>query len=237
MKILVVDDEALARERVVSLLRELESHAKIMQASNGLETLQSCTEFKPDLVLLDVRMPGMDGLETAHYLSQTECPPAIIFVTAYGDHALQAFESQAIDYLLKPIRKERLQQGLQRAQVFSQGRLAALPKPQIRQFIRAEAKGGVRLLAVEEICYFRADQKYVEAGSRHGVALLEESLKSLESEFGDRFLRIHRNALVSRRHVRALEKDASGWCILLAGCEVRFGVSRRHLRQVRKQIG
>ena len=126
MRILVVDDEPLARERIVSLIQDLHAGTVVGQAGNGIEALEAVHGLNPDIVLLDIRMPGMDGMETAHHLARTDNPPAVLFATAYDDHAVDAFEASAVDYLLKPVRKERLQQSLDRAAVLNQARMAAI---------------------------------------------------------------------------------------------------------------
>ncbi|MET0066979.1 MAG: LytTR family DNA-binding domain-containing protein [Candidatus Thiodiazotropha sp.] len=238
MKILVVDDEVLARQRLTSLVAELgEPYRVVGEASQGEEALQRFAEVEPDLVLMDIRMPGMDGLEAARRLSQAEHPPAVIFTTAYEEHALEAFESSAQDYLLKPVRRERLREALIRAQRLTRTQVGTLPEsPEVPQ-ICASFRGGLTTLPLDQVLYLRADSKYVVARHRDGELLLEESLKALQERYSEWLLRIHRNALVVRRHLRGLDRDPDGVCrVVLDGCDERLEVSRRHLPEVRRML-
>ncbi len=240
MKCLVVDDELLARQRLVRLLDALEECDVCGEAGNGEQTLQEVQQLQPDLVLLDIRMPGMDGMETARHLAQLENPPAVVFTTAYGDHALEAFETQAVDYLLKPIHPERLQQALEKARRLSQAQLQELQQAKVggsRTHLCARSRGNLELIPLTEVLYLQADNKYVTVRSRNLQILIEESLKSLEEEFAGCFLRIHRNALVAVAAICGLEKDAEGHCcVVLDGVDERLEVSRRMLPDVRKRI-
>ena len=241
MKILVVDDEAPARARLCSMLEEIGGHEVCGEAANGREALQQCENKQPDMLLLDIRMPGMDGLETAQYLQLLQQPPAIIFTTAYDDYALQAFESHAVDYLLKPVRRERLVDALLHARRMTGAQAASLreagTRAGVRQSICANVRGSLQLIPVAEIRYFQADQKYVVVGTADTQILIEDTLKSLEQEFSDRFVRIHRNALVARRYITGLGRDADGHAqVSLAGVEQTLEVSRRHLAEVRKLV-
>ncbi len=240
MKCLVVDDESLARQRLVRLLEDLGDCDLCGEAASGAEALLQAERLKPDLVLLDIRMPGMDGLEAAWHLARFDRPPAVVFTTAYGDHALEAFDAQAIDYLLKPIHPERLRQALEKA-----ARLGGVSLEDLgeaagsarRTHFCARVRGNLELVPVDAVVFLQADNKYVTVRSPDQQILIEESLKSLEHEFGESFVRIHRNALVAAHAVRGLEKDASGHCrVLLEGVEDRLEVSRRLLPQVRRRI-
>ncbi|GMQ83526.1 MAG: LytTR family DNA-binding domain-containing protein [Gammaproteobacteria bacterium] len=240
MKCLVVDDEPLARQRLIRLLEVSGEWDVCGEAGNGEQALQAVQQSQPDLVLLDIRMPGMDGLETARHLAQLENPPAVVFTTAYGDHALEAFETQAVDYLLKPIHPERLQQALEKAGRLSQTQLQELQQAQVgdsRTHLCARNRGNLELIPLTEVVYLQADSKYVTVRSQTRQILIEESLKSLEEEFAGCFLRIHRNALVAIAAIRGLEKDAGGHCcVVLDGVDERLEVSRRMLPEVRKRI-
>ena len=238
MRCLVVDDEALARERLRSLLEE-EGLEVCGEAANGRDALLQCEVSHPDLVLLDIRMPVMDGLEVARHLAALERPPAVIFTTAYGEHALEAFETHALDYLLKPVRRERLTQALERVRRLRDQAVPApgLPDTGTRTHICARVRGTLQVMPVSGIRFFQADSKYVIARDAQQSLLIEDPLKSLEEEFADRFLRIHRNALVARVYVKALEKDAEGRClVVLEGVEERLEVSRRHAPEVRRWL-
>lgn len=240
MKILVVDDESLARRRLASLIEELGPPYELAgEAGNGEEALAQCRRHDADLVLMDIRMPGMDGLEAARRLAQGEHPPAVIFTTAYEEHALEAFDSAAQDYLLKPVRRDRLLAALERSQRLTRSQLVAtagLPEP-ATPHLSASYRGGVKTLPLDQVIYLRAEAKYVVARHAEGELLLEESLKSLQARYDEWFLRIHRNALVSRRHLAGLEKDAAGNArALLRDCEERLEISRRHLAEVRRLL-
>ena len=239
IKIVVVDDEALARQRLASLIEELGAPYELAgEAANGQEALEQCRRVNADLVLMDIRMPGMDGLEAARRLAEGDRPPAVIFTTAYEEHALEAFDTAAQDYLLKPVRRERLQAALERAQRLNRSQLSAVndapePPPQLS----ASYRGGVRTLPLDQVIFLRAEAKYVVARHAEGELLLEESLKRLQELYGEWFLRIHRNALVSRCHLAGLEKDLDGNTrVVLRDCEDRLEISRRHLPEVRRLL-
>ena len=246
MRILVVDDEAPARQRLRSLVEEIGPPCEwVGEAATGAGALEQNRRLAPDVVLMDVRMPVMDGLEAAARLAELRRPPAVIFVTAYEEHALAAFEGNAVDYLLKPIRRRRLERALARATALTRAQLQALgamapaeqePAPEAAH-VTTRYRGGILRIPVAEILYFRAEQKYVTLRHAGGEALLEEPLKSLERRFGDRFLRVHRNALVSRRHLRGLERSPDGRCLArLEGIEERLEVSRRHQPALRRWL-
>ncbi|MEN8179786.1 MAG: LytTR family DNA-binding domain-containing protein [Pseudomonadota bacterium] len=240
MRILLVDDEALARDRLAALLAELgEPYQLVGMAQNGQEALDLFASQGADLVLMDIRMPGMDGLQAARLLAKSQAPPAVIFTTAYEEHALQAFESQAVDYLLKPVRKVRLQKALETAQRITLAqleKLALVTDGAVPQ-LSISYRGGLRRLSLDQVLYLRAESKYVSVFHNEGELLLEESLKSLESRFGDWFIRIHRNALVARHALLGLEKSTGGVMrVSLRNCDERLEVSRRHLPEVRRLI-
>jgi len=239
MKCLVVDDESLARERLSRLLDALEGCEVCGEAADGQQALGQVQSLAPELVLMDIRMPGMDGIEAARHLMKLDKPPAVVFTTAYGDHALEAFETQAIDYLLKPIHPERLQQAIDKARRLSVSQLEGVGESDggARTHLCARNRGNLELIPVDEIVYLQADQKYVTVRSAGQKILVEDALKALEQEFGDRFIRIHRNALAATHFIRALEKDSEGHCrVVLEGIEERLEVSRRLLPEVRRHI-
>ncbi|MFM1892576.1 MAG: two-component system, LytT family, response regulator AlgR [Pseudomonadota bacterium] len=237
MKILVVDDEALARERLIALLAELGPGYELAgSAGNGAEALAACAAGAVDLVLLDIRMPGMDGLAAARELAQMPAPPAVIFTTAYEEHALAAFDANAVDYLLKPIRRSRLEAALQRARRPTRAQLEALdigtgePGPAIA----ATYRGGLQRIPLADVIYLRADSKYVVVRHAQGEALVEDSLASFEERFPGRFRRVHRSALVTPAAVQGLAKTPDGRTVLtFRGLDDQVEVSRRHLPAVR----
>ena len=241
MKILIVDDEQLARERLKDLIHDYDKDHIILQADNGLTALQAVANEQPDVILLDIRMPVMDGLEAAYHLAALKSPPAIVFTTAYQDHAIDAFDANAIDYLLKPIRNERLQLALEKARMMNRARITRLrevdPDIKPRTHLSSSSQGKIQLIPISEVRYLKAEQKYVMAGWTGREALLNESLKTLEAEFPHRFLRIHRNALVALEHIEAHDKDKDGsFRIRLHGVSERLLTSRRHLHAVRRAI-
>jgi len=238
MKILIVDDEKPARERLRDLLRECGEAHELLEASNGLDAVRLAEQELPDVALLDIRMPVMDGLEAARHMSLLARPPAVLFTTAYDEHALKAFETNAVDYLLKPIRLERLKTGLARAQVLQRARLAELQNATaVRTHISALIQGRLQLIPVREIRCFKADQKYVTVYWPGREALIEDSLKRIEEEFEGLFLRVHRNALVAVAHIESLEKGEDGnYRISLRDMPEKLAVSRRHGRAVRQKL-
>jgi two-component system response regulator AlgR len=241
MKILIVDDEMLARERLASLLSELDKNFSLSEAEHGVEALRLISEESPELVLLDIRMPVMDGLEVAHHLAGLESPPAIIFTTAYQDYALDAFDAHAVDYLMKPIRKERLLEAIGRAKALNRINVSKLrnndDSSDNRSHLSTTVQGNLQIIPVEKIHYLKADQKYVTAVWPEGELLIDDSLKSLEQEFTTQFIRIHRNTLVALKYIQGLGKDGDGSpCIKLRGMEIRLPVSRRHASNVRRAL-
>lgn len=239
MRILIVDDEKLARDRLRELLSDIGGYDVIGEAMNGNEAVEKAAELNPDILLMDIRMPGMDGLEAAMHLSGMESPPSVIFTTAYDQHALDAFEVNAVDYLLKPIRKDRLANALGKARKLTAKQLHELnqarPELPTRTHISVHLRGNIRLVPVPEIVYFLADSKYVAVRTAAEEHLIEDSLVNLEREFADKFLRIHRNALVSTTYIKGIEKSPSGtWQVTLKGIDRRLDVSRRHAAAVRR---
>ena len=241
MRVLIADDEPLAVERLSRLVTQM-GHEVIATAYHGQEVLNHIEDDVPDVVLLDIQMPGMNGLECAEQLSQISPRPAIIFCTAYDQHALEAFQFQAQGYLLKPVAQQDLQQVFHHLTQLTQAQMTGLEKQnQIqvsrtqRHQIAAKTYRGVELIALENIYYFLADQKYVTVRHKNGSVLIDETLKDLELEFSDRFIRIHRNALVSLDYLEGLELVAAGqYQVRLRELEERLSVSRRHLPNLRE---
>ena len=239
MRILLVDDESLARQRLASLLKELGYTDIVGEAANGVQALQEISRTNPDVVFLDIRMPVMDGIEVARHLKALPFSPKVIFTTAYDQHALSAFETNALDYLLKPIQKERLHEAILRAEKLQPDNKSQLPNTQEtkRSQICAYVKGKLQLIPVNSIYYFVADQKYVLVRHTQGQVLIEESLTSLEQEFGDEFLRVHRNALVASQYLSGTTKgDDEQMMLTFAGIEDKIAISRRHLPSIRKWL-
>ncbi|NNF51719.1 MAG: response regulator transcription factor [Gammaproteobacteria bacterium] len=238
MKVLIVDDEAPARERLGRLVEEIEGYEVAGEAANGELALDFCASHAPDVLLLDIRMPGMDGVETARHLLAMESPPAVIFTTAYDEYALQAFDAEAIGYLLKPIRKEKLEQALHRAARLTRPQLAAAGGDgDARTRICVRVREGLRMIAIDNIACFRAEQKYVVVYHDDGEVLIDEPLKDLEKEFADSFVRIHRNALVAVSRLASVRKDTDGgYVAVVQGMPNALAVSRRLAPALRKRL-
>lgn len=242
MDILICDDEPLAVERLSRLVSQLGHHV-IATAQHGQEALEFAELYMPDAILLDIQMPEMDGLECAQHLSQLDPMPAVIFCTAYDEHALQAIRSQAKGYLLKPIAKDDLETVLASLTKLTQAQMTNLEKKELmeekvqRQQIAAKTYRGLELIPLENIYYFLADQKYVTVRHKHGSVLIDETLKDLEQEFSDKFIRIHRNALISLDYLDGLEMVASGqYQVRCRELDEKLAVSRRHLPNLRERM-
>lgn len=235
MRILIADDEAPARARLAALLATVGDYEVVGQAANGAEVLALSERGPVDLVLLDIRMPGIDGIEAALTLAERPDPPAVVFVTAYDEHALAAFEANAIDYLLKPVRPERLVRALEKARALNSEQRSALRAG--GAYLNASHRGAALRIPVVDVIFLRADSKYVEVWHRGGMALSEESLKAIEERLPGAFLRVHRNALVSADKVRGMRRDAAGQMrLLFEGCDEQVEVSRRHTPAVRRLV-
>lgn len=240
LHILIVDDEAPARNRLRELLADIQHIHIIADAKNGKEALQLASDTQPDIVLLDIRMPEMDGIEVAQHLQKLARPPAIIFTTAYDNYAIQAFDMSAVDYLLKPIRLERLQSALQKARVLLPNQLEALlPLNPQRTHLSINERNRVLLVPVADIIYLRAELKYITVRTAEREYLIEESLTHLEEEFSNIFIRLHRNCLVASVYILGYEKrmhDEHGekhWVALLKNVPETIAVSRRQQHLIR----
>ena len=244
LRVLLVDDEAPARSRLKELIADCAAAANAVvvgEAANGREALDLLASAPADLVLVDIRMPQMSGIEFARHALALDAPPAIIFVTAYDEYAVKAFELRALDYLLKPVRRARLQAALARARSLrapAHEELRALEGAPRRNLAVPE-RGRILLVPVADIVYLKAELKYVTIRTAGQEYLLEESLTHLEQEFAESFVRVHRNALVAKARIRGFEKaDAGdgeqGWVVLLDGCAEKLPVSRRQWPVVRE---
>lgn len=241
LRALIVDDEAPARDRLRRMLEEMGDVQVVGEASNGVEALTACAALEPDVVLLDIRMPGMDGIETARHLNGQQDPPALIFTTAYDEYALDAFENQAVGYLMKPVRLEKLERALRQAARVAAPQLAQLADRarlgKRRTQICARLGEQLKLVPVDDIFYFEADQKYVTLHHRGGSDIIDDSLRALEDEFAPDFVRIHRNSLVALHHIRAVERDSEGrYVVRFKECDAALPVSRRHASEALRQI-
>ncbi len=245
MKVLIVDDEKPARDRLRQILDDEENYDVVGEAGNGHDAVSRVAELKPDVVLLDIRMPGLDGIETAHHLNALGNPPAVVFTTAYDEYAVDAFEARAIGYVLKPVRRSRLVAALEHAARLAGNTLrelatdAQLDGP--RQHVCARVHGELELIPVSDVRCFYADQKYVCVLHDKGQALIDDSLKSLAEEFAERFVRIHRGALVAVDRIAGIEKtdDGKSRVVLRDGSQVddkELIISRRHVAEVRRRL-
>lgn len=247
MKLLIVDDEPLARLRLRTLLDDLGQPAwqVVAEAADSEQALQTLRDQPADVVLLDIGLPGRNpqvGLQLATALKALPQPPAVIFVTAHAEHALAAFELEALDYLTKPVRRDRLAAALQRAQLrldLLQGRPSG-PVPAAEPVIVVNDRGRVLRLPVRDVLYLRAEQKYVTLRTADHSYVLDDALADWELRLGEGFIRVHRNALVAVRAIRALElrgpADADGWAVRVAPLDEWLAVSRRQLAAVRSAL-
>lgn len=253
MDILIVDDEPLARQRLLRMVEKIEGFSVVAEADNAEDALVAITQHDPDIVLLDIRMPGRDGLSLAQDIAELEDAPAVIFCTAFDQYALDAFGTNAVGYLLKPVKAEQLLQVLEKAKKLNKIQRGAAQRDVAQRFaaqkntapkaenqrthITAKTRRGVELIALDDVRYFLADHKYVTVYHRTGEHLLDETLKELEEEFGLRFVRVHRNSLVSVKHIEALERNAQGqYHVRLADTELRPVISRRHVSDLKELL-
>ena len=240
LKILIADDEAPARNRMRDLLSEIENIAVVAEAKNGKEALDLALQTKPDLMLLDIRMPLMDGIEAAQHAQKLTPKPHIIFTTAYDAYAIKAFDLNAIDYLLKPIRLDRLQTAINKAHALQPNIHAALRAlKKARTHLSIHERGRVLLVPIETIIYLRAELKYVTVRTAEREYLIEESLTNLETEFGEQFIRLHRNSLVAPQFIAGYEKRSNEdneqhWVALLKNIPETVAISRRQQHLVRE---
>ena len=234
LRVFIVDDEAPSRERLKELLGDIAAEVPtsvVGEARHGVEAVELIPQSEAELVLLDIKMPGMGGLEVARHLGALERAPRIVFVTAHDRHAVEAFELNALDYLLKPVRAERLAAALRKASVPEHEKLAKAAEAP-REYLSVPERNRIVLVPVRDILFLRAEQKYVTVRTRGREHLIEEPLIALEREFAVRFVRIHRNCLVARAAIRGFERapgedDEAHWLVVLDGVDERLPVSRR----------
>ena len=238
MDVLILDDEPLARQRRARMVNKIEDYQVVAQVGDTPAALQAIANYDPDVVLLDVRMPGEDGLSAAHKIGALEDPPTIIFCTAFDQYALDAFGTEAVGYLLKPVGAEQLLAVLEKAR--RPNKLQRREKPGNptqpgRNHLSAKTPRGIELIPLDDIYYFLADQKYVTVYHAGGEHLLDETLKELEQEFAERFLRSHRSALVAVDQIQAMKRTPQGqYELQLVNSDRRIPVSRRHARAIKE---
>lgn len=245
MKVLIVDDEAPARDRLQHMLEENADVEVVGTAGNGQDAVDATARLRPDVVLLDIRMPGMNGIEAAHHLNALEQPPAIVFTTAYDEYAIDAFDAMAVGYVLKPVRRERLHRALGQAAKVSRAALNSVAGPagadEPRTHVCSRVQGEIKLIPVDDIAYFHADQKYTRVVYSGGQHLIDDSLKQLEQEFADRLVRIHRSVLVAVQQIDSLVKSGDGEISVKLRGEDRatpdsLTLSRRHVAAVKRRL-
>ena len=243
LRVLVIDDEPPARARLRELLQDCRfevPNVVVGEAENGLAGLDFLATTPADAALVDIHMPGMSGIEFARHVQLLDAPPAVIFVTAHDQYAVDAFEVNAIDYLLKPVRASRIAAALMKVAAgvrVTREKLARVD-PHPRRYLSASERGRVTLVPVGDVLYLKAELKYVTVRTREREYLIEESLARLEEEFAGLFIRIHRNCLVARRMIRGFEREAgeeaeANWAVVLDSCEEKLPVSRRQWAQVK----
>jgi two-component system response regulator AlgR len=233
LRILIIDDEVPARNRLRRMLAEVPAVHVAGEAATGQEALRLIPQTAPDVLLLDISMPGMDGMTLAQMLQQQDTAPAIIFCTAWSDQAVEAFECDAVDYLVKPVRAERLELALDKARRF----IARLDAGATGPFLRSTLGGKVSLLPLADVICLKAEDKYTTVVHKNGELVINQSLLDLEHEHADILIRIHRGTLVAKKCIRGLEKTSGGRHFLkLEGCESQPQVSRRNLPAIRKLI-
>lgn len=242
LRVLVVDDESLARSRLRTLLGDCRQPAVqvVGEAANAVQAVDFLQHHDVDAVLADVHMPGADGLMLAQTLRRLPRPPAIVFVTAHAEHAVQAFDLEALDYLTKPVRLERLQAAMLKIERVTQ-QTPEVPADGAEEVLVIQERGRAERVPLTEVLYLKAELKYITVRTASRSYLLEGSLSELENRYASRFIRIHRNALVARRAVRALEKhhdpeEGEGWAVRLDGAQEVLLVSRRQLAAVRALV-
>jgi two-component system, LytTR family, response regulator AlgR len=243
LRVLIVDDETLARARLCTLLGDCQSPAARVEseAANATQAIEQLRRQPVDVVLLDIHMPGADGLTLAATLRTMSQVPAVVFVTAHAEHAVQAFELEAVDYLTKPVRLERLQQALQKVErhmAIHKGLEPDSPE----EVLVIQERGRTERVPLSEVLYLKAELKYITVRTLTKSYILDGSISDLEEKYPTQFMRIHRNALVARRAVRTLEKhfdmqEGEGWAVRLNGVDELLMVSRRQLTAVREVIG
>lgn len=239
--VLIVDDEPLARERLAAMIEHMPGYQLLGEAGEGVGALAMIESSQPDLLLLDIAMPGMSGLELARHLQKQKNPPAIIFCTAYGEYGVEAFDTAAVGYLLKPVRKEQLETALQKASrpnrlQIGQLEEAGVVRNQGKTHLSTRSHRGIELLEIARITHFYSEDKYVFAHHEDGETILEQSLSALEKELGDGFFRVHRNALVAVDKIEALERSGATFRVRLKDTDEKPQVSRRHLKELKQLL-
>jgi len=233
LSILIIDDEQPARDRLQRLVVDLPGFRVVGQAANGTDAMDQVRRLRPDVLLLDISMPGMDGMALARLLHDEGASPAIVFCTAYQDQALNAFEVEAVDYVVKPVRAERLAAALEKARRF----LGQNGAPGPEHFLRSTVGGKVVLTPLDQVICLAAEDKYTTVIHEEGETVIDESLTELEQRFPGSFVRIHRNALVSLKHLRGVERTPEGHTrALLSGTDRKPEVSRRNVSPLRKLL-
>lgn len=242
LKVMLVDDESLARSRLRSLMSDCIQPLALVQAeaASAVQAMELLKHHPIDVVLLDIHMPGIDGLALAQSVRELAHPPAVIFVTAFAEHAVKAFELEAIDYLTKPVRLERLQTALHKAQRFLQDRVRNAPEAEDVLIIQERSR--TERVPLHQVVYFKAELKYITVRTTSRSYIMDGALNDLEQKYASEYVRIHRNALIAKRSVRSLEKqydplEGECWAVKLHGVDDKLIVSRRQLSHVRELMG
>ncbi len=233
LNILIIDDEAPARDRLNRMVRAISGFEVAGEACSAAQALEQISLLNPDVLLLNISMPGRDGMSLARVLQEGGASPAIIFCTAYQDQALEAFEREAVDYLVKPVRPERLEQSLEKAKRY----LGDSQRQTAEHFLRSTVGGKVVLTPIQRVICLVSEDKYTTVLHEVGETVIDESLTELEQRFPELFFRVHRNALVSRKHIRGLQRTSEGQTLVtLSGTDRKPEVSRRNISALRKLL-
>ena len=238
MKYLIIDDEIIARTKLKELLLRIDPSATVLEAETAQEAIEICMNEEPDTALIDIEMPGISGIDLVYHLTAlNQTPPAIVFITAHTEYALEAFEANAMDYVVKPVQIDRLKRAIKKANPITKVQSETLKKSTSSRHISITQKGKIKLVPIEKICYMKAENKYVVIKTLTEDYLMNNTLNNFEKELGEKFIRVHRNALISTDYIESLERnDDDQWVVLFRGIPDKVEISRRQTPIIRKWL-